>query len=227
MDESLPNEPPHEPLEFIRPRLTERIRRARDSRMADFIERLRVWLPSIAGAVLLLLFVWPWLLPNFKMSDLIKNIPDLAVDNLRFKGVDSKNQPYSLTAAQATRPSALKGVYDLTKPEGEITLKNGSWMDGKADSGRYDDVGKKVTLTGNVRIFRDDGYQITTDELHVDLNSSKAWGDKSVLIQGDFGTLQGIGFRFADSGKNVIINGPAKAVLSLHKRPASDKPSLP
>ncbi|MFA5040316.1 MAG: LPS export ABC transporter periplasmic protein LptC [Bdellovibrionales bacterium] len=210
------DEPPAERLDFIRPRLTERIVRARDSHMAEIIRRLRVWLPGLAAAIILLLFIWPSLLPSFLMLDVVKNIPDLAIDNLRFKGVDSKNQPYSLTAATATRPSHLHGVYDLSKPEGEITLQNGTWLDGKADSGRYDENEKKVFLSGNVQIFRDNGYQITTDELHVNLNNSEAWGDKSVLIQGDFGTINGVGFHFMDSGHTVIIKGPAKAVLSLH-----------
>lgn len=211
-------------LDFIRPRETKRILRAREGRMASFVRRLRVWLPLLAGAVLLMLFLWPALLPNFTMMDIAKNVPDLVIDNLHYTGMDNKNQPYSLLAAQATRPAALQGIYDLTKPEGEITLQNGSWMDGKADYGRYDEIGKKLWLGGNVQLFRDNGYEVTTDEAQVNLNSDDAWGDKAVLIQGGFGTIRGVGFRFLDSGHTVIIQGPAKAILSLHPAPASDKP---
>ena len=127
--------------------------------------------------------------------------------------VDDKNQPYSLVAAQATKPSTLQGIYDLKKPEGEITLQNGTWLDGKADTGRFDQIEKHLWLGGNVRIFHDKGYQFTTDELQVDLNTNEAWGDKNVLIQGDFGTIHGVGFRFIDSGNTVIIKGPAKLSL--------------
>ena len=211
-------------LDFIRPRETARIQRAREGRMARFVWRLRIGLPVLAGAVLLLLFLWPSLLPNFRISDIAKNVPDLVIDNLHYTGVDDKNEPYSVQAAQATRPTALHGIYDLVKPEGEITLQNGAWLDGKADNGRYDENAKKLWLGGNVRIFHDKGYQITTDEARINLNTSDAWGEKDVLIQGPFGTLRGVGFRFLDSGKTVIIKGPAKAILSLHGRPASDKP---
>ncbi len=186
--------------------------------MANFVLRLRVWLPLLAGTIVLLLFIWPSLVPSFNFSDVAKNIPDLAIDNLRFSGIDEKNQPYSLFAAQATKPASLHGIFDLTKPEGEITLQSGAWIDGKADFGRYDESGKKLWLGGNVRIFHDNGTQITADEAQIDLKTSEAWGDKNVLIQGSFGTIRGAGFRFFDSGHTVIINGPAKAVLSLHGR---------
>jgi lipopolysaccharide export system protein LptC len=203
-------------LDFIRPRLTKRIQHAREGRTAHIIRRLRTWLPLLAGAVILLLFIWPSLLPNFKMSDIAKNIPDLVVDNLNYKGIDDKNQPYSLLAARATRPATLRGIYDLTKPEGEITLQSGEWLDGKADYGRYDEIGKKLWLGGNVQIFQNNGYQVTTDEAQINLNTNDAWGNKDVLIQGDFGTIRGEGFRFLDSGHTIIIEGPAKANLSLH-----------
>jgi lipopolysaccharide export system protein LptC len=212
-------------LDFIRPRETARIQRARDGHMARFVHKLRLWLPLVAGIVILLLFLWPTLLPNFTMSDIAKNVPDLVIDNLHYSGLDNKNQPYSLLAAQATRPAALHGIYDLTKPEGDITLQSGAWMDGKADYGRYDSVGKKLWLGGNVQLFHDKGYQVTTDEAQVNLNNDDAWGDKNVLIPGGFGPIRGVGFRFLDSGHTIVVNGPATAILSLHGNPDSDKPS--
>jgi lipopolysaccharide export system protein LptC len=215
--------PPRDRLDFIRPRETDRIQRAREGRMAEFVRRLRLWLPLLAVTVIILLFLWPVLLPNFRMMNFAKNVPDLVIDNLHYRGMDDKNEPYSLMAAQATRPSALHGIYDLTKPEGEIKLTNGAYLDGKADYGRYDDVGKKLWLGGNVQIFHDKGYEVTTNEAQVNLNNNDAWGDKDVLIQGGFGTIRGVGFRFLDSGHSIIVNGPAKAILSLHGSPDSGK----
>ena len=203
-------------LDFIRPRETQRILKAREGRTAKILAKLRVWLPVFAAAVLLLLFLWPSLLPSFTTTNLIKNIPDLVIDNLRYTGVDNKNQPYSLMAAQATKPSSMRGMYDLVKPEGEITLDNGSWLDGRANYGRYDEIGKKLWLGGNVQLFHDKGYQVTTDEAQINMGANEAWGDKDVLIQGNFGTVRGEGFRFLNEGNTIVIKGPATAVLSLH-----------
>jgi len=211
-------------LDFIQPRMTRRIAKARDNRITRLVARLRLWLPLSALGVIFLLFLWPVIMPNFVMPNIAKNIPDLVIDNLHYTGLDNKNQPYSLLAAQATRPASLHGIYDLTKPEGEITLQSGAWMDGKADYGRYDETNRKLWLGGNVQLFHDKGYQVTTDEAQVNLNNDDAWGDKNVLIQGAFGTIRGKGFRFLDSGHTVIVEGPATAVLSLHGTAASDKP---
>jgi lipopolysaccharide export system protein LptC len=211
-------------LDFIRPRETARIQRARDDRRARIVGKLRLWLPLMAMAVIGLLFLWPKVMPTFRMKDIAKNIPDLVIDNLHYTGLDNKNQPYSLVAAQATRPAGLHGIYDLTRPEGEITLQSGAWVDGKADYGRYDEEGKKLWLGGNVRMFHDKGYEFTTDEAQVNLNNDEAWGDKAVLIQGSFGIIRGQGFRFLDSGHTLVVKGPAHAMLSLHGSQASDKP---
>ncbi|MDD3029512.1 MAG: LPS export ABC transporter periplasmic protein LptC [Alphaproteobacteria bacterium] len=212
-------------LDFIRPRITKRIVRARAGRMPQITRRLRIWLPGLAAFVIMVLFLWPMLRPNFTMTNVVKNIPDLVIDNLRYSGTDSKNQPYSLMAAQATRPSSLEGIYDLKKPEGEITLNNGTWIDTKADYGRYDEKGKKLWLGGNVQIFNNKGYQVTTEEAQINLNNNDAWGDKDVLIQGNFGTVRGEGFRFLDSGRTVIIEGPGKAVLRTKRTNGADNAS--
>jgi lipopolysaccharide export system protein LptC len=214
-------------LDFISPRETARIQDAREGRMARIVARLRLWLPGTAIFIIVVLFLWPVIAPNFVMKNIVKNIPDLVIDNLHYTGLDNKNQPYSLLAAQATRPANLHGIYDLTKPEGEITLQSGAWLDGKADYGRYDEGSKKLWLGGDVQIFHDKGYQVTTDEAQINLDNNDAWGDKNVLIQGAFGTIRGKGFRFLDSGHTVVIKGPATALLSLHGTPSSDKSVTP
>ncbi len=207
----------YERLDFIRPRITDRIERARDQRAISFSRRLRIWLPLLALGIIVCLFLWPVVLPNFRLSDVAKTIPDLVVDNLHFSGTSEKNEPFTLFAAQATRPSALQGIYELTKPKGDIVLNDGAWIDGRADSGRFDDVRKKLWLNGNVQIFHNKGYQVTTDEALIDLQTRDAWGDKDVLIQGNFGTIRGKGFRLLDSARSIIVTGPAKAVLSLRR----------
>jgi lipopolysaccharide export system protein LptC len=155
----------------------------------------------------------------------MKNIPDLVIDNLHFTGLDSKNEPYSLIAGRATRPGDLKDIYDFDKPQGEITLTNGAWVSGKADYGRYNQDTRRLWLGGNVQLFQDKGYQFTTDEAQVDLNEDNAWGVGPVLIQGGFGVIRGQGFRLIDSGKVMVVTGPAHASLDLHSNSTSDKPA--
>ncbi len=183
--------------------------------MARFATHLRHWLPLLAVVVILALFIWPALRPGFKVPDIAKNAPNLVIDNVHYTGVDSNSQSFSLSAQQATRAlTGHNGLYDLTKPQGDIQLKGGGWLDGKADLGRYDEKGKRLWLGGNVELFHNDGYQFKTEEAQVNLENKAAWGHKSVRIQGTFGTIEGNhGFRLIDQGKVLVINGPAKATF--------------
>lgn len=211
------------PLSFLQPRDTARAARARGARR--MMSRLKLILPIASALGILALILWPVLDPNKLMTRVLKNAPDLVIENLNYTNVDSKNQPYSISAAKATRPSGEKNIYDLDKPQGEITLQDGPWVSVRSRYGRFDKDNNLLWLGGNVQIFHDKGYQFTTDEMQVELNDREAWGEKPVLIQGDFGEIRGIGFHLLNSGNTMIVKGPAKALLNLqHTRP-SDKPN--
>jgi lipopolysaccharide export system protein LptC len=213
------------PLSFMQARTSQRAARARAPRTTMIVAKLRIALPLLALLLLIVLVVWPLIDPNKLKSAVIKNIPDLVVEDLHFTGLDSKNQPYSMTALRATRPSGLANIYDLDKPKAEITLQNGAWISGMAQYGRYDQETRRLWLGGDVQLFHDKGYQFTTDEAQIDIDESDAWGEKPVLIQGGFGEIRGQGFRALDSGSTFVVKGPAKAILNLHSTPASDKPA--
>ncbi len=211
-----------DPLSFIRPRE----KRGSNARRSRVVSALRFALPFGALAVLMALFIWPM----FHTSDItaiaLKSIPDLVIKNLHFTGLDTKKEPYSMTAAKATRPGGLNNVYDLDNPQGEITMANGAWLSGKAQYGRYNQDTRQLWLGGDVQLFHDKGYEFTTNEAQVDLDNNNAWGEGPVLIQGGFGEIRGSkGFRVLDSGNVMVVNGPAHASLDLHSSNASDKPS--
>jgi lipopolysaccharide export system protein LptC len=212
------------PLSFLKPRETARATKARGSRRV--IGRLRIILPVASLLVLLGLVIWPMVNPDKILSHVLQNVPDLVIEHLNYTGSDSKNQPYSISAAKATRPSGGKNLYDLEKPQAEITLQDGAWISGRSLFGRFDKDTNHLWLGGDVQIFHDKGFQFTTDEIQVDLNDRYAWGEKAVLIQGGFGEIRGVGFRLLDGGNVVVVKGPAKALLNLHGSEASDKPTV-
>jgi lipopolysaccharide export system protein LptC len=214
---------PTGPLNFLRPRETSRVKKARGKK--PLVTRLRVVLPAASAFILLGLCIWPVLHRDKILSKALKQVPDIMIENLNYAGTDSKNQPYSISAGKAIKPAGTTDLYDLERPQAEITLDNGSWVSGKSLFGRYDKENNHLWLGGDVQIFHDKGFQFTTDELQADLNERMAWGEKPVLIQGGFGEIRGLGFRLLDSGNVMVIKGPAKAYLNLHGSQASDKPA--
>ncbi|MFY9288349.1 MAG: LPS export ABC transporter periplasmic protein LptC [Alphaproteobacteria bacterium] len=212
-------------LSFIQPRDTLRTIKARNPRpIANF---LRVALPTVVVVVILSLILWPRIKPNTIKTMVMKNIPDLVIDNLNYTGLTTKDEPYSLSAVKATRPGGAQNVFDLDQPQAEVTLASGAWLAAKAKTGHYDQDTRKLLLRDDVELFHDKGYQFTSNEAHVDLKQNTAWGEKPVMIQGSFGEVSGQGFQLLDSGSVMIIRGPAKAVLSLHSEDASDNNMAP
>lgn len=211
------------PLSFLKPRDSARAAKARGARR--IIGRLRIILPLASVLVLGGLILWPYVHSDKILATALKNVPDIVIQNLNYTGADSKNQPYSISAAKATRPSGVQNIYDLEHPQGEITLQEGAWVAGKALYGRLDKDTNHLWLGGDVQLFHDKGFEFTTDELQADLDERYAWGEKPVLIQGGFGEVRGIGFRLLNSGNVIIIKGPAKALLNLHAGDSSDKPA--
>jgi lipopolysaccharide export system protein LptC len=213
------------PLNFLQPRETKRLVKARGAHRV--VSRLRIVLPLLSMLALGGLFIWPMINPHKILTRAMNNMPNLVIENLNFSDVDSKKQPYSISALKATRPKGSANVFDLEKPHGEITLQEGAWVSAQSQYGRYDRDTNHLWLGGDVQIFHDKGYQFTTDELQADLNERLAWGEKPVLIQGNFGEIRGIGFRLLDGGNEIVVKGPAKAILNLHASGASDKPNPP
>ena len=203
--------------------VTRRLISARGPRR--LINWLRFGLPMSALGVLTIMILWPVLNPHKILNVALQHVPDFVIKDLHFSGLDSKNQPYSVSAIKATRPGGLQNIYDLDKPEGEMTLQGGAWISCKAQYGRLDNDTRRLWLGGDVQMFHDKGYQFTTDEMQVDIDGDYAWGEKPVLIQGDFGEIRGNGFKLLNSGTVMVVGGPAKAILSLHSAKASDKPA--
>lgn len=148
------------------------------------------------------------------------------IENLHMNGLDEKGEPYSLTATRALQSTDSKNIIDLVKPLGELTLKSGTWLAGKAEQGRFDQNTDKLWLGGDVEFFHDGGYQFTTSDAQFDLKNNLAWGERPVVIQGAFGVIHGQGFRILSGGKVVIVTGHSTATLNLRNAQPSDKPAV-
>ena len=72
------------------------------------------------------------------------------------------------------------GPVDMVDPVAEITLDNGHWVAIRAATGRYDQAGGTIDLSGHVELFHDDGYRFATERAHVEFNKNLIWGDRAV-----------------------------------------------
>ncbi|MFA6279369.1 MAG: LPS export ABC transporter periplasmic protein LptC [Bdellovibrionales bacterium] len=220
-----PSEEKRDTLATLRPRDTSRAK-ADSQGYSRFVGLLRWVLPVTVLLGIVLLLLWPMWNSNIVSLTVVDNVPNLMVEKLNLNGLDAKSHPYTLTADRALQAATSKNLIDLEGPKGELALDNGAWLDGRADRGCLDQNTKQLWLGGNVEFFHDKGYRFSSSEMNVDMPKGLAWGTQPVVINGNFGVIRGAGFRALDSGRTIVVTGPATATLDLQERPRSDKPNV-
>lgn len=192
-----------------------------------FVGFMRVLLPTIATALIVLVALWPQLSDQqrrFAFSP--AKIPqqaarDLTMKNSVFSGVDRRKRPYSVTADSMRVTGKNNAELVLTEPKADILLNDGSWVAVTAQRGDYDRDAKVLRLLGAVNLFHDAGYEFRSHSATVDLMAGDAHGTDPVRGQGPFGNIEAEGFVVRNRGARIIFTGRAK--LILHPRQAKGK----
>lgn len=190
------------------------------ARRSQAVSALKWVLPIAAVALLVALVLAPsWHAgpDTNRVTYHVQNVPadDAAsrMQGAQYHGRDQQGQPFTLTADNADDQGSDKVA--LTQPEGDITLKSGSWLMLKSDTGMYHQKSRVLNLNGNVTLYRNDGTTVTSTHADIDLNAGSAQGSSPVQVQGPFGTLSASkGFNLANRGADITFHGPATMTLT-------------
>ncbi|MBB4267481.1 LPS export ABC transporter periplasmic protein LptC [Roseospira visakhapatnamensis] len=184
-----------------------------------FVTLMKILLPGLAAAIFGTMLAWPQIaartesfMVGFAQLDPRETDPRTLV-NPRFHGLDDKEQPYTLIAASAVEGADNPDRVDLMRPQGDILLREGRWIALNGRTGVYSKLERTLDLSGDVILYRDDGFEFQTDQAHVDLLTSAAHGDQPVSGQGPDGTIRSEGFELVDGGAVVHFTGRARMVL--------------
>lgn len=191
---------------------------AQSNQYSNIVRKLRLILPMVAIAIIAALLTWPTQERNIailqeEQQESLQNIRKNELSAPRFESVDEKNQPYTLTADLAVQKSDDENVMLLTKPLGDLLLNSGSWIAIKAEDGTYWKDEEKLLLTKNVRLFHDEGYEMTMAELHIDLKTHTAKSETPIKGQGPAGSIEASGLNGDNANGILTFTGPAKLIL--------------
>ncbi len=197
------------------------------NRYSIFVGFMKVLLPALAAALMLLVVAWPQFTiddGSFRLS-VSKLAPDQAYSltmlNARFDGLDEKDRPYMLTADMATQLDGDKDLVELELPKADITLEDGTWLALTARSGKYRQQRRILDLVGSVSLFHDQGFELRTEAARVDLTKGVAEGVQPVQGHGSVGFIEAEGFRVLDRGARIIFTGKAHMILTPEARKAT------
>ena len=186
------------------------------SRFANY---MRIALPLVAVAIVILVVAWPQIMEKPKKFSLsVSNATTTEagtqqIVNARFTGTDSANRPYSVTADTASQVKNEPDMIDLAFPKADITLQNGAWLALSAETGLFNRKLQVLNLRGGVTLFHDMGYELRTPSADISMEQGMASGDQTVTGQGPIGTIQSAGFRILDNGTRVLFTGKSRLVI--------------
>jgi len=186
------------------------------SRLVNF---LKLILPLIASALVILVAAWPHLhqpTDRFKIGVSSVNLEEAATVKMvrpRFTGIDAANRPFVLTADDAIQQAADSNVVELQSPKGDVTLTNGSWVALTGETGQYYKDLQILDLSGQVNMYHDAGYEFRTATARFEMQGGVAQGNDHIEGQGPFGTIAAEGFRLIDKGAIVHFLGRSRLVI--------------
>lgn len=177
-------------------------------------------LPVAALALLSSIALWPEFdrakdQARVAFRRLAGTVDGAQVTDARYRGVDERNRPYTITATTAEQVEQDR--VDLTDPKGDATLENGTWMMLQASRGVFMQRQNLLDLAGNVFLYRDDGTTMRTQSATIDLRSGAASSAEPVHAEGPFGTLDAAGLTVVDKGAVLQFPGPARLVMNGHE----------
>lgn len=186
-----------------------------------FVAVMKRLLPVVALALVLLTALWPEMQNSLnRLRILVPRLDlsaarDLKMVNARYSGVDKLHRPFTVTADVARQTPDHGDLLSLEGPKADMTMSNGAWIALTSQTGVYKTQSQLLDLFGDVRLYHDRGYELSTDSAHVDMNAGTAAGEDPVHGQGMFGRITSEGFRLFDHGQVIVFTGRAK----LHMLP--------
>lgn len=183
-------------------------------RYSRFVTIMKRALPLAAAALLAAVLIYA-LQPRqesrervamtFQRLGIVNN--DLAMMKPRLSGVDSEGDPYVVTADEAIQDTANVKRARLKNVEGDVTLKDGSWVGAIAPDGVLDANRHVLALDGAIAVYSGAGYELHTSAATVDMQAATITGNRVVTGQGPSGTFRADRFKVDRHARQVFLYG--------------------
>jgi lipopolysaccharide export system protein LptC len=189
---------------------------ARWRERSQMIRRMRVVLPAVIGAVLVVLFGW------VSIGGLIARMGEpgtggqalIHMTNARFYGQDSSGHPYILSAAEASRDDIDLKLVTLKLPALVLDAGNDKTNRLSADHGVYREDSRVIRLDGHVTLRDAQGNIFRTEEAIAHTAQGEVDGPKPVTGTGPSGVIDAQGFTIYDKGARVVFRGEVHSRLN-------------
>ena len=177
----------------------------------SIVAKIKYLLGLAVMALVASLIVWPLLYSvdqplklTFNALETKEAQPKKMV-NPRFHGLDKFNRPFNIRADEATQQTEI--LVGLKNISGDMAVQNGQWIMLEASDGVANTENKTLHLTGKVRVYTSEGYEIDSTDVTADMDNGIATSNVPVQMQGPLGLLTGSGFVLDINAQKLNITG--------------------
>ncbi|HEY6578517.1 MAG TPA: LPS export ABC transporter periplasmic protein LptC [Rhizomicrobium sp.] len=143
---------------------------------------------------------------------------DLAMMKPRLTGVDDEGDTYLVTADEAIQDRLDSKRATLRNVQGDVTLKDGSWITTVAPGGLLDAKNRRLALGGAIAVYSDSGYELHTTAAGIDMRTALISGNRAVTGQGPMGTFRADRFKIDRRARMVFLYGNVHMVIHDRSR---------
>lgn len=204
-----------EPINVWEPRRALSLRQAR--RRSILIAGLRRFFVAAAGASFASVFVFMGLsaLEGGLGASTRSNAEPLRMINPRFTGRTENGGPFRITAATAIREPGERQLVTLDSPV--YRAEDGNTV--VAPTGVYDEIGRTVTLEGDVLFSEAGGNRFSSPNMIIDLATGRVHGQAGVRGAGPLGVVQAEAYELRESDKAVVLRGRVRGQIPDRSQP--------
>ena len=187
------------------------------ARYTNFVRSAKVLLGVLVFFLIAVIFIYPILKKNsgiriaFAAAEKGVVSPTEMLD-ANFRGFDADNQRYNISAKTASQVD--EDHVKLGSLKADIYTKDGKWLFMQSNIGILQIKEKMLDLKGDVEFFTDEGYELHTESMLVDIENKIATSHELVKGQGLLGKINAIGAVF--NGKNKTANFNSQVFVTVY-----------
>jgi lipopolysaccharide export system protein LptC len=189
-------------------------RAARHTSRVMRIKKLLIGLCALIVCIMLIFVFWPdQKSGGFDLLNIELSGDALTMSSPRLTGYDDNNNPYEVSARQATQALDTPDVVTLDDLDARITFDGDEWAHLKALQGTLDTKKRFLTLQGGLELVSSLDYTLSTAKADIDLAQSRLILPGPVQIDGPDGSLEAQTGSIDGKNKIVIFENKVKVVI--------------
>ena len=195
--------------------------------------RSLAWLSlAVAAALLMMLAYQTGTVPSFRFgaqpdetaldpSAVARSDKEVTVSQSRFTGFDREQQPFTVTARNASQDEDDKNRVQLEEVEAQLKRKTGANVAIRSQNAQYDAQSKTIELEGKVTIVSEDGFVAKMEKAHVNIGEHRLRTDVPVEVVSPTGVIRSNGMEIVDDGARILFFNRVKATFGGEDRKGS------